>query len=116
LIVDDEIDIRSILRNMFETNGLKVYEADDGIDGLEMCQKHKFDLVISDIQMPKMDGLTMLTQLRADSTFHSKFIIITGALQNNLTGQINSIIDSADGLLRKPFRNEELLQIAGLYK
>jgi len=60
LIVDDEIVIRETLRDILEYERYKIDEAEDGVKALEMIKKKKYDLVILDIKMPKMDGLEVL--------------------------------------------------------
>ncbi|MBK6342036.1 MAG: sigma-54-dependent Fis family transcriptional regulator [Flavobacteriales bacterium] len=65
LIIDDEKAIRAALRDILEHEKHKVDEAEDGMAGLEKAIKGKFDLVLCDIKMPKMDGLEVLTKLQA---------------------------------------------------
>ena len=60
LIVDDEIVIRETLRDILEYERYKIDEAEDGVKALEMIKKKKYDLVILDIKMHKMDGLEVL--------------------------------------------------------
>ncbi|MBK6830353.1 MAG: sigma-54-dependent Fis family transcriptional regulator [Flavobacteriales bacterium] len=65
LIIDDEKAIRAALRDILEHEKHKVDEAEDGMAGLEKAIKGKYDLVLCDIKMPKMDGLEVLTKLQA---------------------------------------------------
>ncbi|MBK8499727.1 MAG: sigma-54-dependent Fis family transcriptional regulator [Flavobacteriales bacterium] len=65
LIIDDEKAIRAALRDILEHEKHKVEEAEDGMAGLEKAKAGKFDLVLCDIKMPKMDGLEVLTKLQA---------------------------------------------------
>ena len=65
LIIDDEKAIRAALRDILEHEKHKVEEAEDGMAGLEKAIKGKYDLVLCDIKMPKMDGLEVLTKLQA---------------------------------------------------
>ena len=64
LVVEDNKDSReqfvTMLENLFDT----IYTAEDGIDGLKKLQQHSFDIVITDINMPKMNGLEMIRSLR----------------------------------------------------
>jgi len=67
LIVEDEPPILSILSDKLTQNGFEVIQATNGLDGLNLAlQKHP-DLVLVDILMPKIDGMTMLQKLRADA-------------------------------------------------
>ncbi len=65
LIVEDEIPISSILGDRFTKEGFQVWLAHNGREGLTLAQQHLPDLVLLDIVMPEMDGMTMLRQMRA---------------------------------------------------
>lgn len=67
LIIEDEPALRKALTTKFRLEGFTVLEAKDGMDGLEQATEHHPDLLLLDIIMPRMDGLTMLKKLRADS-------------------------------------------------
>ncbi|MFM8372894.1 MAG: response regulator, partial [Bacteroidota bacterium] len=64
LIVDDETPIRRTLRDILEFEGYEVDEAVDGLDCVAKVQKEKYDVVITDIKMPKMDGIEALERLQ----------------------------------------------------
>ena len=64
LIVDDEPDIRSALRRTLKTPGYTLYEASDGVEALEKLKENPVDAIISDYNMPRMNGLDLLTQVR----------------------------------------------------
>jgi two-component system, cell cycle response regulator CpdR len=79
LVVDDEPRVRESLSAFFEVNGFAVEQASDGVEALRQLERNKFDLVVSDIRMPIMDGLSLAKNVR--SNFPSmKIILITGAL------------------------------------
>jgi len=60
LIIDDEKIIRETLRDILEYEGYKIDEAEDGIQAIEKFKKKKYDVVLCDIKMPRMDGLEVL--------------------------------------------------------
>lgn len=64
LIVDDEINIREVLREYAEFSGYEVYEASDGFEAIKMCKENDFDIVIMDIMMPKLDGFSAVKEIR----------------------------------------------------
>ena len=64
LVVDDSSIARRIIKRVMENQGYRVLEARNGNDGLKMCQKHNVRLIITDVNMPGMDGLTMLKEVR----------------------------------------------------
>lgn len=77
LIIDDERAIRSTLREILEYENYEVEDIDNGIDGLDLIKKKKFDLVLCDIKMNKMDGMEVLEQALAHSP-DLPFIMISG--------------------------------------
>lgn len=66
LIVEDSSSARKLLRYTFEHYGCMVYEAQDGVEGLEMAAHHRPDIIISDALMPRMDGFQLIRALKAD--------------------------------------------------
>jgi DNA-binding response OmpR family regulator len=65
LIVEDEVSLRGALRDKFTREGFLVHEARDGEEGLAVALAERPHVILLDMMMPKMDGMTMLTQLRA---------------------------------------------------
>lgn len=76
LIVDDEVGIRRTLKDLMTMQGYEVEEAANGVDGLEKIKNGHFDLVLSDIQMPQMDGMELLKAAK-DLSFDTPFIMLT---------------------------------------
>jgi CheY-like chemotaxis protein len=64
LLVEDDADVRQILTAYLELEGLGVIAAGDGIEGLERAAREQPDLIVTDVAMPRMDGLTMVRRLR----------------------------------------------------
>ena len=116
LIVDDEEDLRDILEMICLKIGVSVQTAANGQQALDLIKKHHFDIVISDIQMPVMDGMTLLANVRQDqSVAQPKFIFITGGI--DFTDEKMQIISTqTDGLLPKPFSLALILErLSGLF-
>jgi CheY-like chemotaxis protein len=65
LVVDDEKEIRAIMQKFFESNGLTVYAAANGVEGVAVFHEHASEIsaVVTDIQMPQMDGVQMIHEL-----------------------------------------------------
>jgi Response regulator containing CheY-like receiver, AAA-type ATPase, and DNA-binding domains len=83
LIVEDEPSLRDVLRDKLTIEGFAVLQAVDGEEGLEVILREHPDLILLDIMMPKMDGLTMLKMLRADAWgAKAKVILLTNSSDN----------------------------------
>jgi CheY-like chemotaxis protein len=104
LIADDEPAIRHMLRRAFEALSWKVWEAEDGEQALSMALLERFDLVISDYSMPKLNGRSLLNQCRARFP-KLPFIIISGSFRDGIEG-LEGVF-----FLRKPFRLEHLREL-----
>lgn len=78
LIVDDEPDFRGLLSQYLQIKGLKSLEAENVEVAIELIQKHKFSLILSDMQMPKGGGLVLLKYILDQSPHKAPVIFITG--------------------------------------
>jgi two-component system chemotaxis response regulator CheY len=108
LAVDDSNSLRKLLAVTLTSAGHKVTEAADGNEGLAAAQTGSFDLVISDVNMPGMDGLTMLRKLRAMPAFKSKpILILTTEMDPERKKQAKDA--GATGWIVKPFNPEQLV-------
>lgn len=76
LIVEDELSLRRILVDKFFHEGFELIEASDGVAGLSKAKKHHPDLILLDILLPKMDGITMMEKLRKEEWGKSVPIIL----------------------------------------
>ena len=112
LIVDDEPFQRRILREVLRSLGfLMTYEADSGQLAIEEMKRHRFDLILSDVQMPGMNGLELLRQLRTGQTKlarDTRFIIITSFSNTEVIGAAMAL--DVNGFLAKPIRIGVVIQ------
>lgn len=76
LVVDDSLNTREIEKDVLEAHGYLVTLAEDGLDGLHKAQATEFDAVLTDVEMPNMDGFTLTEQLRRNDHYRDKPIII----------------------------------------
>jgi two-component system chemotaxis response regulator CheY len=117
LIVDDSAAIRKILQRVLVQADLalgKVLEANDGAEALEKLKTETVHLVLSDINMPRMNGLELLAHLRADPKWKSLPVIMvtTEGSQNKV---MQALELGANGYVRKPFTAEQIkTKLAGL--
>lgn len=109
LLIDDMTGVRRAISGMLKRAGFGVTTAEDGLKGLEMLKSRRFDLVITDILMPALDGSELLFQL-ADMASRPKVIAISGGGAGvSADGALKTARFKADAFLEKPFEAEELL-------
>jgi len=78
LVVDDSLNTREIEKDVLEAHGYRVTLAEDGQDGLRKAMESHFDAVLTDVEMPNMDGFTLTAKLRQEETYrHTPIVIIT---------------------------------------
>jgi two-component system chemotaxis response regulator CheY len=110
LIVDDSAAIRKILQRVLRQTDVsigEVYEAGDGLEALELMKTQKVGLILSDINMPNMDGLQLLSELKANENWKTIPIVMitTEGSQNKVVEAVNL---GAAGYVRKPFTAEQI--------
>ena len=105
LIIDDEPQIRKILRITLESNSYKVSEAENGNDGIVLAASHKPHLIILDLGLPDQDGISVLKNIRDWSSIP----IIILSVRNSEEDIVNCLDIGADDYLAKPFNTSELL-------
>lgn len=103
LVVDDFSTMRRIIRNLLKELGYtNVDEAEDGVMGLSKLRNEQFDFVVSDWNMPNMDGLTMLKTIRADPAL-SKLPVLMVTAEAKKENIIAAAQAGASGYVVKPF-------------
>ena len=105
LIVDDEKLIRDVIKTYAETENYETVEAENGLDALEIIKNQKIDLIVLDIMMPKMDGMTFLEEVKKISNIP---VIILSA-RNEEYDKLRGFDLGTDDYLTKPFSPKELL-------
>jgi two-component system chemotaxis response regulator CheY len=107
LIVDDSRFVRDFLRGLLEEKGIECEEAADGQQGLNQIHDNSpFDLALVDWNMPVMDGLDMLKNLRAEGYNEMKVMMVTTEAEDDFI--VRSLDAGADEYLMKPFDGEAL--------
>lgn len=105
LIVEDEIRIRFLIRDYLLKENFNVIEAENGLEALELFKTEKIDLIILDIMMPKMDGLTLLHKIREVSTIPVILLTAKSEEEDKLQGYEYG----ADDYMTKPFSPKVLV-------
>jgi len=110
LIVDDSSVMRKIVERSLRQAGLEpmvVLEAGNGVDGLEMLRKHEVQLILSDINMPSMDGLEFLRQIRAQDLAPGVPVVMI-TTESSEQHVKEAILCGARGYIRKPFTADQV--------
>jgi len=105
LIVDDEPQITRVLRTSLQSNGHEVTVAGDGVDALEMFLKTRPELVITDLAMPRMDGIELTREIRE----RSEVPIIVLSVRSQDAAKVAALDEGADDYVTKPFSIQELM-------
>ena len=106
LLVDDEENLQDALRLNFEMEGYEVTSAYDGVAALEAFQNEYFDLIILDVMLPEIDGISVCENIRLSNT---EIPILILSAKNNSNDRVLGLKKGADDYLTKPFDLEELL-------
>ncbi|MDD2859337.1 MAG: response regulator transcription factor [Candidatus Nanopelagicales bacterium] len=106
LIVDDEPGVRELLGDALSMSGYQTLEAPDGIEALTVLHRHTVDLMLIDVNMPKMDGFALLEKHRRDG--HQTPVIMLSA-RGERADVTNGLRLGADDYVTKPFGLEELM-------
>lgn len=106
LLVDDEPDLRELLEEQLRAAGHRVETAADGLEGMDQLQRRVFDVVICDVRLPKIDGLTLLRRIRKEAP--STDVILMTAYAD-VSQAVSALKEGAFDYLTKPFDVDELL-------
>lgn len=105
LIIDDEVQIRRLLRANLEANGYRVLEAATGQEGITQAAQCRPDVVILDLGLPDMDGVTVLKRLRE----WSRVPVVVLSVRDREEDKVAALDNGADDYVTKPFSTGELL-------
>ncbi|WP_110970104.1 response regulator [Pseudomonas huaxiensis] len=108
LVVDDECSISDILGYVLEDAGFQVEKAANGAKALEVLEKTRVELLITDWMMPVMNGEELARKLRADPQYRAMPIILMSGAQSDIARKSPELFD---GVLDKPFDGETLINM-----
>lgn len=106
LIVDDQQGMRQLMQKVINSSGKECSTAKSGEEALELLEKKRFDLVVSDIKMPTMDGIELLRRIKERSADMPVILITAYA---SLDSTISAVREGASDYIVKPFTNDQLL-------
>ncbi len=108
LVVEDSSPIRKLICEHLEREGYTVYEAKDGVEGLEKAIQYTPEVIISDIIMPRMDGLEFCRKIRSNQSTHDAFFIIATAMGDR-ESRLEGLRAGCNEYLNKPVSIEEMV-------
>lgn len=109
LIVNDEPDQLTLMGSLLRKAGYSVLTAEDGREGLTLARRERPDLVISDVSMPRMNGLEFCREIRADSELKTVPILLVSARQKDTESAVAGLRAGADDYLEIPFDSARLV-------
>ena len=102
LFVDDDKMNRRVVRDMLEIAGVVMDEAPDGESGLQMVDENDYTIILMDLRMPGMDGMTAIKHIRARNDAKADLPILVVTADTSVNIREHCIADGADDLLQKP--------------
>jgi chemosensory pili system protein ChpA (sensor histidine kinase/response regulator) len=109
MVVDDSVTVRKVTGRLLERNGMSVLTAKDGIDALALLQEHTPDVMLLDIEMPRMDGFEVVTKLRSDEALkHLPIIMITS--RSGQKHRDHAMALGVNEYMSKPYQEAALLE------
>lgn len=110
LVVEDEPVIRELIRTMLHDGPVEVETAANGVDGLKRARTQVFHLILLDVVLPLMDGVTVCRMLKADpQTAGIPLYMLTAKVKKS--DMEAALAAGANGYIHKPFRAEELMEL-----
>ncbi|HUX25061.1 MAG TPA: hybrid sensor histidine kinase/response regulator [Burkholderiales bacterium] len=111
LVVEDSITSRSLLKNILESAGYRVTTAVDGADGYTTLKTGTFDLVVSDVEMPRMDGFDLTAKLRADKQLADLPVVLVTALESREHRERGIDVGANAYIVKSSFDQSNLLEV-----
>lgn len=110
LLVEDDEFGRDALRELFEENGWQVVGAENGLEAIRILNQDAFEVIVTDVFMPEMDGIELVRQIRQNNSLQ-KILAISGGGAGMGADSTVDIIEAigADAVLQKPVSNDDLL-------
>ena len=111
LLVDDEEDLRDVLVEILKEVGFKIEIAENGRKALEILNKRSFDIIVSDMKMPELDGPTLVEEIhRLELEKKPRIVMMTGGVNIDFEDPEHKINNKIDGYFLKPFNRDDVLK------
>jgi chemosensory pili system protein ChpA (sensor histidine kinase/response regulator) len=112
LVVDDSITMRRVTQRLLERRGVKVHTARDGLDAIEVLREHEADVILLDVEMPRMDGYQFATHVRNDARLKDMPIIMVTS-RSGEKHRARAIEIGVNDYLSKPYQEGDLIAAIG---
>jgi two-component system chemotaxis response regulator CheY len=109
LVVDDSLTMRSVIKKTILASGIDVdefFEASNGVEALAVLRSHRPDMILTDFNMPQMDGMELLRELKADEQLKAIPVVVT-SVEGSRSRVDAFMAQGAAGYIKKPFTPEE---------
>ena len=111
LVVDDSITTRTMEKNLLEAAGYQVKVAVDGVEGWTLLKSEEFDLVVSDVDMPRMDGFELTARVRGDERLAELPVVLVTALESREDKERGIAVGANSYVVKSSFDQSNLLEI-----
>jgi two-component system chemotaxis sensor kinase CheA len=111
LVADDSITSRTLIKNILETAGYQVLTAVDGTDAFTIARTNEFDLIVSDVDMPRMNGFELITKIRHDKKLSEVPVILITALGSQDDREHGIEVGADAYIIKSSFDQDNLLEI-----
>ena len=110
LVVDDAVSMRGLVSMALRNNGYQVVEASDGKDALNKLSEHKVDMIVTDLNMPNMDGITLIREVKAIGK-HKFTPIVMLTTESQASKKAEGQLAGAKAWIVKPFKPDVLVGV-----
>jgi two-component system chemotaxis sensor kinase CheA len=111
LVVEDSITSRMLLKNILESAGFKVVTANDGIDGFSKLPGHSIDLVVSDVDMPRMNGFDLTAKIKTDKRYAEIPVVLVTALESSEDKKHGIDVGADAYIIKSSFDQSNLIEV-----
>lgn len=113
LVVEDSITARMLMKNILEAAGYQVQAVVDGVDAITALRSREFDIVVSDVEMPRMDGFDLTARIRADKKFADLPVVLVTALESREDRERGIDVGASAYIVKSSFDQSNLLEVIG---
>lgn len=112
-MVEDSITARMLLKNILESAGYDVQAVVDGVDAMTALKAQEFDIVVSDVEMPRMNGFDLTMKIRSDKKFSDLPVVLVTALESREDRERGIDVGANAYIVKSSFDQSNLLEVVG---